>query len=853
MSAKLEIQWTPATNKFLTWGSEFNLYEIVPLRDGCIPTVKLSNTTGANLLATNSTHHYVKCIDIYPKSDSDLLLAIGQGNGRVTLLTFGPSQFDSLSLPGKEFVPRHPRQCNAVAWNPIERNLIVAGLDKYRSDHSVLLWDMMKCPVPTDMNGSGKLVVNTMAPGLELAKPVAEFGISELTHSLAWFNGNSKFIAVGMNMKNIKLIDFRDSTKAVNSTLTKAVYGVCVDPHNDKHLASFIDNQVCMWDTRNFEKPIVTLPHNKQVIKIGWCPTRHNLLASLQRDSSVIHLYDIQHTVVGNEEVEPSVLERVIVPGSPHNITSFSWHHTDENRLLAIALSGSVTDYTVFDRITLNWAPNSGIVWTFGRKTMKCINDDTSSYGMLCDISHKIKQRAIDGYGLKDDFWKNGEIIDDTMVSNCWNWLQISSRLVEEGILRGYNSKHPGVRAVLKMDGTVNKSELISVAWSELGNMNCYSSAKIYKHEDRAKALHLCGWHFERDVNSLNKFLERLQKEQAYSRAAAIAVFNLKIKMALDILNQGADSTGQNANLTVVAMALAGFSDDKSSVWRQLCSTTRAQLVDPYLRAMFAFLTAENYSYENVLNEEGMSVDDRVAFACTFLPDAKLHDYLKSLASQLIDDGNLDAILLTGNSSDGIRLLQKYLDATGDIQSTAIIGVKAFSNEIFGNVVKEWVTSYRNLLDTWQLWNERALFDIMLSSYRPTDKPPQQVYVSCNFCGKSISAFMQGLNRGRGTFSRMGGTPNKLKMSSCPNCRKPLPRCAICLMHMGTTTGLHNSEDGDNRLAEFSHWFTWCQTCRHGGHASHMIHWFKEHTECPVTPCTCRCFSVDSLTNKIPV
>lgn len=56
------------------------------------------------------------------------------------------------------------------------------------------------------------------------------------------------------------------------------------------------------------------------------------------------------------------------------------------------------------------------------------------------------------------------------------------------------------------------------------------------------------------------------------------------------------------------------------------------------------------------------------------------------------------------------------------------------------------------------------MFDIMLSSQRPNDKPPQQVYISCNFCGKSISAFMQGLTRGRGTFPRMGGA-NKLKAS----------------------------------------------------------------------------------------
>lgn len=74
--------------------------------------------------------------------------------------------------------------------------------------------------------------------------------------------------------------------------------------------------------------------------------------------------------------------------------------------------------------------------------------------------------------------------------------------------------------------------------------------------------------------------------------------------------------------------------------------------------------------------------------------------------------------------------------------------------------------SYRNLLDTWQLWNERAHFDIMLSTYWPADTAPQQVYVSCNFCGKSISAYMYGLTRGRGPFPRISGTANKLKVAS---------------------------------------------------------------------------------------
>lgn len=46
--------------------------------------------------------------------------------------------------------------------------------------------------------------------------------------------------------------------------------------------------------------------------------------------------------MVDNEEVEPSALERVVAPGSPHNITSFSWHNYDENRFSTIAVSGKL-------------------------------------------------------------------------------------------------------------------------------------------------------------------------------------------------------------------------------------------------------------------------------------------------------------------------------------------------------------------------------------------------------------------------------------------------------------------------------------------------------------------------------
>jgi len=85
---------------------------------------------------------------------------------------------------------------------------------------------------------------------------------------------------------------------------------------------------------------------------------------------------------------------------------------------------------------------------------------------------------------------------------------------------------------------------------------------------------------------------------------------------------------------------------------------------------MFAFLTSDNDAYENVLvwkhffvwkifhtleiflvlfqNERGVAVEDRVAFACCFLSDARLCEYLKLLSTNLCEEGNLAGLLITG-------------------------------------------------------------------------------------------------------------------------------------------------------------------------------------------------------------
>ena len=81
-------------------------------------------------------------------------------------------------------------------------------------------------------------------------------------------------------------------------------------------------------------------------------------------------------------------------------------------------------------------------------------------------------------------------------------------------------------------------------------------------------------------------------------------------------------------------------------------------------------------------------------------------------------------------------------------------------------------------------------------------------------------------------------------MIACPNCHKPLPRCALCLQHMGTpskrgtakTLSLddqnlnlrgNDSENSTRILSDLSYWFTWCQGCHHGGHYTHIKEWFQ--------------------------
>lgn len=346
--------------------------------------------------------------------------------------------------------------------------------------------------------------------------------------------------------------------------------------------------------------------------------------------------------------------------------------------------------------------------------------------------------------------------------------------------------------------------------------------------EQRDLALQLCGWYFEHD---LDRFIDKLYANKEYSRAAMICVFHLKVLAACNILSQAADKMRDPSMYRITVIALSSFNADRcSSTWRNQRSSANMQIQDPHLRAIFSFLTMEKDNFDAVLKEEGVSLADRVAFACKYLSETKLAEYVKQRIQRAIEHGDLNGLLLTGESLDGINILQAYMDASFDVQTVALIAINYFRNEHFtDNRIQYWISSYLDYLNSWGLWEKRAELDINIENIRASSRSSRTVYLSCNFCGKSVSNALLDEPRPRSTSTSTN------RLSSCPSCRKPLPRCSLCLMHMGTmmnTSGTPNEANAVDppagwQMKPFSKWFSWCQTCRHGGHTEHIMQWFK--------------------------
>ncbi len=428
----------------------------------------------------------------------------------------------------------------------------------------------------------------------------------------------------------------------------------------------------------------------------------------------------------------------------------------------------------------------------------------------------------------------------------------------------------------------------------------------------------------------------------------------------------------------------------------------------------------------SILVERGLRRQDRAAFAARFLPDSQLLPFTRALARGAIMDGNILGLVLTGFTNAGVRVIQAYVDRTGDVHTAALLACFFDPSKVSARSARRalrWLQSFRDLLNRWKLWRERATLDVqrakmvrsmeaskaavkpswrdraaaaqprpdggtgpsapagsaagaaaaapapaaaseqeqardlaLLGDLEPAGSLPPQVYSTATKAsrwqdpsramrvtrralpggkGRSSALLTSGRAAGpsvRGHAAEAASAPSSLTVAQrllgavvtqhpavfafcnfcgdalalpwmvrsgkvngewvmkqrqrlifCPMCHNPLPRCSLCLISMvsinpykqwklqspATAQGRAASkpssgrevadapavaphlavDEGDRPVPEdsanFSDWWTWCQSCRHGGHASHLAAWFKGHDVCPISGCGCRCRVLD--------
>lgn len=669
MTCPWKISWSPFDEKkFLLCSSELTLYN-VESRQGTLgkSALSLSKDYQAFVETSLSDLPYGKCICWAPKSLENVL-AISTAGGHVIITNIGKvSSSEAVHLVGKELVPRHGRPCTALDWNTVEPNLIAQSLEKHRADSAVLVWDLQYRSLwDPDQKST--------------TKGLAEVALGESSSSVCWFRSSPKSFISGINNKILRIYDLRDTARPRTVTYSKGITEVKVDPFNDNRVASCSQSEICIWDTRSFDKPVVKIFEGNNINQLMWNPTRPNLLSCIANDFNFVKLFDLQQS--DDDESETSCSELSVRPfakESGKSVNSYDWHPSRENELLAMSAEGEITLIKVFEKSLLSWCPEVDLSVACGRKLVVC-NSSKLGDEIAKDISLKMRERALKNYGIQTEVASNADLTDDPNVANAWKWLHNQKRLA------GFQKPIGGLGVLFPVErkraspvvGFASETKIMK--WQVPDSHVLSEQRCVYQSRERWEALDHCGW--GTDLKSAcSPFLETLCNDRQYARAAAIAIFTLRLGRAIDTLRTASQEHTDDSNSAIdynlVAMAVAGFSDSKETLWSNMCQSLSEKIDNPYIRSIFTFLISDG-DVSLILERDDLALADRIALACLYVPDSQLAPYIDSQQSKVIASANLDGLLLTGLSGVGIELLQKYLDQTSDIQTVASLIIQSY-------------------------------------------------------------------------------------------------------------------------------------------------------------------------------
>ncbi|KAF9885745.1 hypothetical protein FE257_012630 [Aspergillus nanangensis] len=367
--------------------------------------------------------------------------------------------------------------------------------------------------------------------------------------------------------------------------------------------------------------------------------------------------------------------------------------------------------------------------------------------------------------------------------------------------------------------------------------------------EHRRLCLRLCG--AAQSHRELEELVKTLSADNQHTKAAALAVFQDEPKLAYLALR----SHKANQAHKLLAMAIAGAAKgDTDSDWEDTCAEIAKELTDPYARAILALVSKGDW--ESVIKETTLPLKYRVEVALRWLPDEDLTTYLNETTKDVIREGDIEGIVLTGLGYFAMDLFQSYINKFNDVQTPVLAmshTVPRFINDVPTRTRFEaWRETYRWQINSWKLQLERARFDVGSRKFAVTwdgrkliEPPRQQVSLTCNYCTRPLtqhdaSSQLSPSTAGEVTHPTPGNPLGAAAMSGmvCPRCGRHMPRCGVCTLWLGSPDPMSkaclaadaNQEPRKPTETEIMRRFVvFCMNCNHGFHAHHAREWFARH------------------------
>ncbi|EER26243.1 hypothetical protein CPC735_004140 [Coccidioides posadasii C735 delta SOWgp] len=230
------IRWAPASTpddqRFLyvdIKGQEFKHCKVTSRPD--------KFTLTYDVLSAFSHGSEFRSFDWCPTEEN--LVAVGHASGDVVVAHLDTGALIPLALPSKV-----QRACHGLAWN--SSGLLAAGLDKFRGDYCLNIWDPHQRPVRMASRGGSER---------QVPDPLRRYANGEPVASVRFFNDQPSLLIAGMKGHSVRLYDLRESHG--NPSLqfsTRCVHELTVNRLDENYFAScapFDNASICIWDRRS--------------------------------------------------------------------------------------------------------------------------------------------------------------------------------------------------------------------------------------------------------------------------------------------------------------------------------------------------------------------------------------------------------------------------------------------------------------------------------------------------------------------------------------------------------------------------------------------------------------------------